>query len=195
MRKLATFVALLFLLFFVNTPPTFAQQCQYDGLICQDPARPTFCFLGLREVTKCCISQQACDFYKTTDPATRVDPSVPVVSQVSTICDSVSDPGACNGCMADGNHVWTAIGCVSVADPSSFLTDMLKMGMGIAGGIAFLLILFGGLQILTSAGNPEQLNAGRELVSAAITGLLLVVFSIFLLQFMGVSILGIPGFQ
>ena len=46
---------------------------------------------------------------------------------------------------------------------------------------------------MTSAGNPEQLNAGRELVSAAVTGLLLVIFSLFLLRFIGVNVIGIPG--
>lgn len=116
------------------------------------------------------------------------------VSQVSTICDSVSDPGACNGCMADGNHVWTAIGCIDTQSPTGLMERLLGIGIGIAGGIAFLLILFGGMQILTSAGNPEQLNAGRELVSAAIIGLILVIFAIFLLRFIGVNIIGIPEF-
>lgn len=66
--------------------------------------------------------------------------------------------------------------------------------MGIAGGIAFLLILFGGFQIITSAGNPEQLNAGKELISSAIAGLLLIIFSILLLKIIGFNILGIPDF-
>ena len=66
--------------------------------------------------------------------------------------------------------------------------------MGLAGGIAFLLILFGGFQILTSAGNPEKLNEGRELVSSAVAGLLLIIFSVFLLRLIGYDILRIPGF-
>lgn len=116
----------------------------------------------------------------------------------TSVCDSISDAGQkseCNGCMADNKHVWTAIGCIGTESPTGFFEKMLSLGMGAAGGIAFLLILFGGLQIMTSAGNPEQLTAGRELVSAAITGLLLVIFSIFLLRFMGMNIIGIPGFQ
>ena len=116
----------------------------------------------------------------------------------TSICDSISDAGQkgdCNGCMADNKHVWTAIGCISTERPTGIFEKMLSLGMGAAGGIAFLLILFGGLQIMTSAGNPEQLTAGRELVSAAITGLLLVIFSIFLLRFMGMNIIGIPGLE
>lgn len=89
--------------------------------------------------------------------------------------------------------VQTAIGCIST-DPAGFIGTFLKFGVGIAGGIAFLLILFGGFQIITSAGNPEQLNAGKELISSAIAGLLLIIFSILLLKIIGYNILGIPDF-
>lgn len=95
--------------------------------------------------------------------------------------------------MSNGKGVWTAFGCIQT-DPSAFIGEVLRIGIGIGGGVAFLLILFGGFQILTSAGNPEQLTAGRELVTSAITGLLLIIFSIFLLRLIGVNIFGIPGF-
>lgn len=113
-------------------------------------------------------------------------------------CDSIADPQAksdCNACMGGENNTgtFTAIGCITT-DPNSLLEKFLGLATGVSGGIAFLLILFGGLQIMTSAGNPEQLSAGRELVSSAITGLLLILFSVFILQFIGVNIIGIPGF-
>lgn len=125
------------------------------------------------------------------------------VDQTYNICDGIPEGTkrtACRACMGgsdDGSgnagSTWTAIGCIKT-DPTDLLGKIIGLGMGVAGGIAFLLILFGGLQIMTSAGNPEQLNAGRELVSSAITGLLLIIFSIFLLQFIGVNVIGIPGF-
>lgn len=111
----------------------------------------------------------------------------------SALCQFAGGSSGCNGCMSDGKHVWTAFGCIAT-DPSSFITSLLRIGIGIGGGVAFLIILFGGFQILTSAGNPEQLTAGRELVTSAITGLLLIIFSIFLLRLIGYNILGIPGF-
>ncbi len=103
------------------------------------------------------------------------------------------DPGDGCGGIASG-QVYTAIGCIST-DPADFIRTFLKFGVGIAGGIAFLLILLGGFQILTSAGNPEHMNAGKELVSSAIAGLLMIIFSIFLLRVIGVDILGIKGFR
>jgi hypothetical protein len=100
---------------------------------------------------------------------------------------------ACKICIEDQGGSWTAIGCIQT-NPADFIKTLLGFGIGIAGGIAFLLILLGGFQILTSSGNPEQLNAGKELVGAAVTGLLLIIFSLFLLRLIGFSILGIPGF-
>lgn len=89
----------------------------------------------------------------------------------------------------------TAIGCVHVlGTPEAFLGDVLKWAVGIGGGIAFLLILYAGFMIMTSAGNPERLKAGQELLTSAISGLILLIFSIFILKFIGVDILGLCKF-
>lgn len=106
-----------------------------------------------------------------------------------TTGSSFSPQGDCGS----ETEVDTAIGCIPT-DFGGLFTKFFSLGIGIAGGIAFLLILFGGFQILTSAGNPEQLAAGKELVTSAITGLLMIIFSVFLLRVIGVDILGIPDF-
>jgi len=100
---------------------------------------------------------------------------------------------ACESCVKISG-VYSAIGCIETTS-SGLTKTLLSLGIGMAGGIAFLLILFGALQMMTSAGNPEKLNAGKELISAAISGLLLIIFSVFLLQLIGVKILAIPGFK
>lgn len=112
----------------------------------------------------------------------------------ASICSYASDKKsneACIKCMNTDKRVWTAIGCVS-STGGGFTGDLLKIGTGVGGGIALLLILFGSLQIMTSAGNPEKLSAGKELVTAAITGLLFIIFSVFILQLVGVTILKLP---
>jgi Co/Zn/Cd efflux system component len=67
--------------------------------------------------------------------------------------------------------------------------------IGIAGGIAFLLMIFAGFQIITSTGDPEKLNRGKEILTSAIIGLVVIVFSVFLLKLIGVDILQLPGFE
>jgi len=123
----------------------------------------------------------------------------PRIAYAANPCDFAGEKaGECNSCMGEGKTgVWTAIGCLQTTfgTEDNFITSFLKIGSGIAGGIAFLLIIVGGFQMVMSAGNPEKLNEGKELVTSAIVGLLFVIFSVFILRLVGVDILGIPGFQ
>lgn len=88
----------------------------------------------------------------------------------------------------------TAIGCIDTS-PTGFAQKLLTLSIGIAGGIAFLMIILGALQVQTAAGNPEKMNQGREIIEGAIIGLLIIVLAIFILKIVGVNILSIPGFS
>lgn len=105
---------------------------------------------------------------------------------------SSANQGECKSCF-EGGGAWTAIGCLGGESPNDFVASLLKIGTGLGGGVAFLLILFSGFQRVTSAGNPEKLHEAKELMTAAISGLLLIIFSIFLLRLIGVNILQLPG--
>lgn len=95
-------------------------------------------------------------------------------------------------CSVDGKKgIDTAIGCIPVENSDALIGFILRWAIGVGGGIAFLLIVFAGFQIMTSAGNPERLQAGRELLTSAIAGLILLIFSVFILRIIGVNILGI----
>ena len=102
------------------------------------------------------------------------------------------------------NGINTAFGCIRLfdaniaatggADMSVFLSWILTWAIGLGGGIAFLLIIWAGFMIMTSSGDPERLKAGQELLTSAIMGLIMLIFSLFILEFIGVDILAIPGF-
>lgn len=90
--------------------------------------------------------------------------------------------------------ICTAIGCIDVTSASGLVGSLQTFALGIGGGIAFLLILVGALQVLGSSGNPEKLNAGKELIGSAIAGLLFIIFSVFILRIITAEILHLPGF-
>lgn len=90
--------------------------------------------------------------------------------------------------------IMTAFGCLPT-DAGKLVTTIIGWAIGLAGGIAFLLILFGGITIITSAGNPERMNQGKEIITSAIVGLLLIILSVFILKILGVDLIGIPGFS
>lgn len=87
----------------------------------------------------------------------------------------------------------SAIGCIPIDNTNQFLTFVLRWALGVGGGISFLLIVFSGFMIMSAGSNVEKLKAGRQLLTAAITGLILVIFSVFILDFIGLRILRLPG--
>lgn len=91
-------------------------------------------------------------------------------------------------------EIKTAIGCVPI-DPAPLMAGLIKYVVGISGGIALLLMIFGSFQMITSAGNAETLKKGREQFVSAVIGLLFVIFAVLLMQIVGVDILGLPGFS
>lgn len=137
-------------------------------------------------------AQPGCDPYMTATGCIAINIHcasgyTPVVSAdcLSCWCELAASPAPVVSCIP------TAIGCIDISGPGQFVNEVLKLAIGLAGGIAMLLIIFGGIQILTSGGNPEKVKAGKELITSAIAGLLLIVFSVFILRIIGVEVLGI----
>jgi len=92
-----------------------------------------------------------------------------------------------------GEELNTAIGCIPISDWNSIVSQIIKVALGVAGGVAFALILVAGFMIMTSQGDPKRLGAGQELLTSAVMGLILLIFSVYLLTIIGVKILEIPG--
>lgn len=93
----------------------------------------------------------------------------------------------------DQNHYYTMLGCLKT-QPGEFAAQMTEFFFSIVGAIAFLSFLYGAVIIATSQANAERLNYGKRVVYASIAGLLFVLFSTFIIRFIAVDILKIPGF-
>jgi len=91
-------------------------------------------------------------------------------------------------------EVTTAIGNIST-EPAGFVETAFSLVLGVAGGIAVILIIISGYRIMESRGNEERLQAAREQLTSAIVGLLFIIFSFVILQVIGVNIRRIPGFE
>lgn len=85
----------------------------------------------------------------------------------------------------------TAIGPLST-NYVKFVKDIFSVLLALVGGIAVLLIIIAGYKLTTSRGNPEQVKGAQEQLTAAIVGLLFVIFSLVFLEVIGISILGLP---
>ena len=100
---------------------------------------------------------------------------------------------------ADGNGTGkfvcnTAVGKINT-DPANFAKSVLTLFLSIAGGILLLLLIINGYKLMVSQGDPEKLKEAREGIIAAIAGILLIIFSLVLLSFITVNVLGLPGFN
>ena len=97
-------------------------------------------------------------------------------------------------CTSNGQEgVNTALGCVVVNTGNDLITTVLRLATGLGGGLALALILYGVFIVTTSAGMPDKLKAGGEIITSAVIGLIFILLSIFLVNLIGINILGIPG--
>lgn len=99
---------------------------------------------------------------------------------------------AANSAGAVGSCINTALGCVPYT-VNGFSSWLLQILFGIAGGIAFLLMVYGFILIATSSGDEKKVQAAKETITSAITGLLVSIFALFLFRLIAVDILKIPG--
>ena len=121
-----------------------------------------------------------------------------VLQQASTtfLCEKYlkdsKDYGSCVSCSSSG--VWTSIGCVK-NNLNSFIGEtVFDFGIGLAGGFSLLCIIYAAFMMQSSQGNPEKLKKAQEMITSCIMGLMLIIFSVFILRLIGVNILKIPGF-
>lgn len=176
------------------------------------PPPPNICFhLPLEEACdnpECCPTArcQNAPQCEESEPPTEIKAEAVcerLKGQVEKACESTGESGCeykgqeaynkCENCF-NKEKVWTAFGCIPTKFDDLMTEYILGYGIGIAGGIAFLLFLAGGYKIMFSQGVAESITEGKQMITSALIGLLVIVLSVFILEFIGVHILNIPGF-
>lgn len=99
----------------------------------------------------------------------------------------------CQDSTPDNPKLATALGCIPTS-PVDFIDWLFKLAVGLGSGIAFLLMAWGSILLVTAQGNPEQIKAGKDTFVSAGAGLLFIIFAIFIMRFIGADIIKIPGF-
>ncbi len=113
---------------------------------------------------------------------------------IALLCTNIGRPAektACINCSKRG--IWTAIGCVDFKMETFFRETLFGFGIGLAGVISLFCIIYSAFMLQTSSGNPERIKKAQEMLTSCIMGLMLIIFSIFILRIIGVDILKIPG--
>jgi len=119
------------------------------------------------------------------------------IESVKNMCQRyIKKPEEQTSCIDCANQqgVWTAIGCVYGNLSKFIVNNIFSWGVGLGGVIALFCIVFSAISLQTSQGNPEKIKKAQENLTACILGLILIIFSIFILRLIGVDILKIPGF-
>lgn len=82
----------------------------------------------------------------------------------------------------------TALGDIPTR-PQDFAQRVLEIAVGLGGGLALILMVIGAIKVLTSTGDQQKLNAGRDMIVAAVAGLLFIIFSVLILRFIGFNVI------
>jgi len=75
--------------------------------------------------------------------------------------------------------------------PGSYFKNLYEIGVGLAGVLAVLFIVIGGLEYIASAANPSAKESAKKRIWAAIGGLLLALASYLILQTINPALVGI----
>lgn len=169
-----------------------------EGFLTRAPREQTITITAISEnpADKCIITpvspygayscNQCGCFEYSESPIMPGDPVYPIPS-ICPSCDA-----NCQKCL-DQDKSYTALGCLPSNDPNEFAKWVIQMALGIGGGIALIMAIFGGVGVITSGGDTKKLQASRERITGAIAGLLFIIFAVFFLEIIGTKILNLPG--
>ncbi len=93
----------------------------------------------------------------------------------------------------EGNKIRIELGM----DLNKLISWFYYFVVGISGFAAFVMLVWGGFEWLTSAGSPAKITEAKDKISSALIGLLLILASYLILQVINpeLTTLNLPGYQ
>jgi hypothetical protein len=88
----------------------------------------------------------------------------------------------------------TAIGWFGYT-PEAFFKSVIQIFLALGGTILLFTIILNGYKFMASQGDPEKVKEAREAITSAVAGLLIIIFSLVILQFITSTVLHLPGFN
>ncbi len=160
----------------IGTPPNTPTPVPSDG-VCRTLG------IACSGQTDCCSPLECRDDTSGTNKCLEsigINDPIPTVPFDPCLKLTDLDKKACDDCRAS-DGAYTAIGCIPL-QPGQFVAAVIRVLLVIGIGVAFLLIVYGAFLALTSRGNPQQTQASRETITAAIIGLLLLIFALVIVR-------------
>lgn len=116
-------------------------------------------------------------------------------SNAERLCQNLpsTEKISCEQCFL-GGEMWTAFGCVPATMSGIINEWLIGIGLGIAGAITLLCVIYAAFLMQTSAGEPEKVTKAQELLTSCIVGLMVVIFATFIVRLFGIDLFRIPGF-
>ncbi len=137
---------------------------------------------GSLNKSECYLDSSYCSWDNNSNGCVKIGQS----STNNSNSSNTSSGSSSNSC------VDTALGCVPYTI-QGFSTWLMNILFGIAGGISFLLMIYGFILVATSSGDDKKLQGAKETITSAVTGLLVSIFALFIFRLIAVDILHIPG--
>lgn len=112
------------------------------------------------------------------------------------MCLNIKNPNEkakCISCVGSASCYWSGIGSVYTDLPSFINKNLFGIFLSFAGVLTLLCIIYSAFILQTSSGNPERIKKARQNLTSCISGLLVIIFSIFILRIIGGDIIKIPG--
>lgn len=147
-----------------------------EALCCPDGYQDTFwsCPFGVDKNLQCCnrvgfanydiVDKVVCDVQVTPTPEVNIpEPKAQTLDSLNPlkIASSKAD---------------------RLSTPGGIISEVLKYAFPLAGMILFIMILFGGFQMLTGASTSKSVEEGKKKITAAILGFLLLFASYWIAQ-------------